>query len=276
MKKNNKDDKKRSDSLKKIQFSLKQKNNIQKIFDIKDISEFVPVIISDLQIPQKNLFEYEYEKRVLPHNDLMEIHNIKSKDDISKLYDGWVIDFSRKSFQKYKEIVELNILLLEENWQKPTHLIDLWDFIFNISPEKIDMLKDSWIYQEMKDWFNWIRKMGIKTVLILWNHDKRNYVSQYYDFFDNVYDFLFLQKDYDTLNIDEKYTEFEFYSHYPITTTLVWNFKTKGDEYWILPILNSWFKIVSKHWHTHSRNIQKTSREYVNWVVYENYCLDNQ
>lgn len=240
-------------------FNLNSKNNIQKIFNIKDISDFVPIIISDLQIPQKNLLKYEYEKRVLPYNDLMKIYNITSKDDILELCDSGVIDFSRKSFQKYKEIVESNILLIKEMWKKTTHLIDLWDFIFNISSKKIDILKESWIYKEMKDWFSWIKKMWIETVLILWNHDKKDYVLEYHNFFNHIYDFLFFQRN----------TEFDFYTHYPITTTL-W------DKYWVLPILNSWYKVFNKHWHIHSKNIQQTSKEYINWIIYENYCLDNK
>jgi len=224
-------------------------------------------IFSDVHLWHKNIHKYEEEKR-------------KKIDDFFWLkysYDNtwyWQ-DFTKKFLKYIKEEQKKNNLL---------YYINLWDFLFHPSKEKIKEL-----------WENNINKLLENNIFILWNHDLKNkkdyniidfnnvgeidlsYINQFKtDFIENIITYSAWFKVFHLIEEKEKKT-LNIFTHYPVYSTLTEKYYTpnlfKRIDQYLINLIEKQYKnyyVVNYYGHTHSSENEFKN----NKVKYINCCID--
>jgi len=248
-----------------LYYKLYYENNIK--HPIKDVTKIYS--LSDLQIPQRNLLEYEPIPRIEKAN-LIYKNKILTKEIYSNLSnedkDKYTIESSFYIINQYKKKIIENI----DNFNT---FIDLWDFIFNITNIKIDILIKTWLFIKLKEIFDFLKEHGVYRVLVLWNHDNIKYKDFYYIFFDKILEYWTTYNNW----------ILELYTHIPFLKK-EYNYKTK-IEYNINKDIYQWLSnliengtiissnIINIHWHLHSSKIHNDKSKFYG-MSYINRCID--
>ena len=204
------------------------------------------LVSSDWHILHKNiaLYEYEYRKNFFPDTqknlskdelqDFLENANDKEINTFLKIHNQNFLIYLKEEIDKKIEQNQIN------------EFINLGDFIFNISENKIKLLKELDLEKYIFDIFDLLKNKWIKLEIILGNHcawvlendEFRNYYLKFFDKI-NIY----------------KYENHIAYTHYPVGFKE--GYKNSQDNECLINKTN---KLESKnpklniHWHTHQRS----------------------
>lgn len=275
--------------------------------------------ISDLHILHKNIILYNFEtrKKFLDwkkfeflkswNNEenkkflweyLNELSN-ENSEELNKL----LIDISRNLI----EFLTKEVLKFYENITKNNHnvsiknlyYIDQWDLFFHLTKTKIQILKDYWLYEDIKNYFKLLQTLWFKRLLTLWNHDNyfwthwnikksdqqvSDVYSFYNEFFDNISRFFIF--------VDEKNNIVQSFTHFPLNS-LLHNFTSdKWDKLFLSQ--NNYFDIIipktflelfendnniqfiMNYWHVHHRNLinEYIWKKHKQKIDYSDYIID--
>lgn len=216
------------------------------------------LISSDWHILHKNiaLYEYEYRKQFFPDQK-----NNLSKEKLEHFFaaanENEINNFLKIHNQNF--LVYLKAKLnkkISEN--KISKFINLGDFIFNISENKIKLLKDLDIEKHIFDIFDLLKNKWIRSEIILGNHcvwvlEDEKLKKYYSNFFDEI-------KIY-------KYENNIVYTHYPIGF-VEWYNNNQDSNYLIdetNKLENKYNPRINLHWHVHHRSFEWDKKmQYIN------------
>lgn len=275
--------------------------------------------ISDLHILHKNILLYNFETRnqflEWKNFDLLKDWNIEDNkillqdylNDLSEnnkeLLDEILINVSRNliEFMK-KKVLKFYDDLIKNNIEQINKLyyIDQWDLFFHLTETKIDLLKSSWLYNDIKNYYTLLKALWFKRLLTLWNHDNyfwtRRNIKQSewkpsitYDFYNQFFDDI--QKYF--VFIDDKNNEVQTFSHFPLLslfhekTTDKWDkLFLSQDNYFDFSIVEKCYEMyqnnknihfIMNYWHVHDRNLINTYiwKKYNKKIDFSDYNVDN-
>lgn len=233
------------------------------------------IVFSDLHISHNNIYD-KYEK--------------ESRDKINKVliinwyYNYWKI-FITKFFDKYlKRALYLN--------KDIKYIINLWDFVFNLTTDKIN--KEKIIIPTIKTFLWNIKEQNISMINILWNHDFQAKVIRKLKFdlqkekidYTNIPE-KYIKNNQDAINFWKDILKFRpfyieyiknttyIYTHYPLYNSdyyhYTWNIFKDINNYLCAKYKNK--KVVNIHWHIHSKQIEDKYK--LDNIKYVNACIDN-
>jgi len=218
------------------------------------------LINSDWHLNHKNIWIYEFEKRQIFINK-EKYSNINSKKDLENFYNKNELEWNKDLNTKFYLDTEYNMLLrikkdLKNILQNYTikEYINLGDFLFNISENKIQEYTKTKNYELVLEIFNIFKKKNINTTLFLGNHDNPKFVTFYYNFFNNI-------KEYE-------YNNGILLSHYPFNKDNIFFQKIKNIDY-----IENNIKL-SIHWHTHNNIPKELKDERYKHIKYVNMSIE--
>jgi len=219
------------------------------------------LINSDWHLNHKNIWIYEFEKRKQFINK-DKYPYINTKEDLELFYEKNILNWQEILNTEFYLDTEYNMLLqikdvlikvlLASNIKE---YINLGDFLFNISKNKILDYTNTKNFILVKEIFNILKEKWINRTLFIGNHDEKEFSLFYYNFFDKIKEYQF-----------DKW--WILWSHFPFNEDTK-NFKYLEDIEYIKQNIK-----VSIHWHTHS-NIANESKFNNNLhIKYINTSLD--
>lgn len=213
---------------------------------------------SDWHLIHRNILLYEYEARKefiynISKEEVEEIIKENDSDTILMLIYTSSHNLMKKLNDELEEILKTETI---------TEYYNLWDFIFNLSKNKLDLFFKEWeLRDELYRFFNILKKHNIKSYLILWNHDQwkkwDDFVKLFYDrMFDEVHDYLFIWKEKNIL-----------LSHYPF---LKKSFHEEEEK--LFKKIRQKDVMVNIHWHIHTNELNEELK--IKHIKYKNVCID--
>lgn len=249
---------------------MKQLFNNPKL-NFKDHTELWRVFcLSDLQIPHMNLLKFEEEARLLLPWIIDSKWNTITKDNLDTYSKEEKNSFLKESIDF---ILDQYINHIKDNINNFDTFIDMGDFVFNISSNKIKELEVTGQIEKLNYIFKYLKENNKKRILVLWNHDHLEYIEFYKDFFDEIIPNIFL--------VNSEAKTLDIFCHYPLTTK-EYDFRNKkwlpGFDMWITDLSKKfsslktqWFTITDNHWHVHSTEVMDECKF---WINYNNCCID--